>query len=194
MPFEPESVTAAEIRTFLEGPAQADVKAVQILHSALMMGIVVFTGLSLGLGLALHPPEQKDAEFLVRMLSLVNAAMTPTLVLVGLFISSQALRGPMHAITSDADSVATFVEHALGPLKGAWILRHALLEGAALFGATACFLASTMGVIQEHPVYFANLATPGLVIAWFVLGFPRTARLAEILRRQATGTAGAFWV
>src|SRR5579872_2304040 len=108
MPFEPESVTAAEIRAVLDGEGQADVKAVQILHSVLMMGIVLFSGLSLGMGLALHPPEQKDSEFLIRMLSLVNAAMTPTLVLVGLFVSSNALRGPMHEITSDADSVATF--------------------------------------------------------------------------------------
>jgi hypothetical protein len=194
MPFEPETTTAAEIRTVLEGPCQADVKAVQILHSALMIGIVLFSGLSAGLGIALHPPEQKSAELLVRMLSLVNAVLTPTLVFVGLFISSKALGLPMQGIRSDADSVATFVENALGPLRGAWILRHAMLEGAGLFGAVACFMGAQTGVIQEHPVYFANLATPGLVIAWFLIGFPRTARLAEILRRQATGTAGPFWV
>lgn len=60
----------------------------------------------------------------------------------------------------------------LGSLQSARIARAALGEGAALLGATVCFLAGSNGALRAEPLYWLNAVPAVVFVAWAVKTLP----------------------
>lgn len=69
----------------------------------------------------------------------------------------------------------------MGELRAGTILRTALLEGPALFGAVVCFLANQNGVLTDHPEVWANGLSTGLLVALTVIWFPTERGIKSML-------------
>ena len=66
-------------------------------------------------------------------------------------------------------------------LRGAAILRLAMLEGCALFGVVICLLGVVLEAATQHPWIWANAASAALFLIFAVLTFPTAERLASEL-------------
>ena len=64
------------------------------------------------------------------------------------------------------------------------IIRLALLELPAVFGAVVCFLARQGGQAGQHPAIWLNLIPTGIFLACGVVSFPTRQRIDEILHGQ----------
>ena len=64
------------------------------------------------------------------------------------------------------------------------IVRLALLELPAVFGAIVCFLARQHGQTGQHPAIWLNLIPTGIFLAYGVVSFPTRQRIDEILHGQ----------
>ena len=130
-------------------PPQA-AHALPIIGGALGFGAASFAALavvlprSIGDGLGAGEATEPDQVEFVRMLSMVHGA-----VLLGALVVAFTVPSAYARRTVDADSDAALFRSRL--------LRWAPLEGASLFGTMIVLLAGLDGVVQAHPVYYANL-------------------------------------
>jgi hypothetical protein len=153
---------------------EATVRALRIMQVAMGVGVLVFSGFVLargasGGGTTAGPPEPVG---LVQGLSLAN-------LLVALTVYAAA--GPLFRVRIRAARLRSSAQDVAEALRGAWILRLALTEGSALFGAAVCYLAVGNGVLPGVPVYWANLLPVAAFLAFSAATFPTRERLVVAL-------------
>ena len=62
-------------------------------------------------------------------------------------------------------------------IRSATIIRLAFYDGVALFGLVVCLLAAGNGVLQTYPIYWLNVLSSVLIVAYVIKTFPTTDRL-----------------
>lgn len=138
-------------------------RALRLIGFALCSGAVLFAVVATGIGLMGAGAEPTDVEpdtTLVQMLSMVHMFMIVTMLAMATIVPSKL-----------AANLAP--EQAQMP----YILRWALVEGAALFGCVVVLIAGTNGVLPAEPVYYANLLS---VVAMVSFVFTDLGRLKDI--------------
>lgn len=153
------------------------VRQFQVLQLGLLAGVgffAVFVIARQWIGdLALREPTVESLRFL-RLLSLVNAVFFVVAFVAGGVLFRQRVAAVRAAHVGGEAVVET--------LRGAWILRLALLEASALLGLAAVFLATGNGVLSAEPAYWANLLTAAAFLVFGALTFPTQDRLVETVR------------
>lgn len=191
-------LTESDLEAFLEG--SADLRGLQILHVAFALGIFLFAVLILALFSSgvlegpRGPGGGKDASFL-SILSLVHAllACASWALAFPLFRAGLArggFRAPARDPAGDSvspgaagtpgETVAVFVQR----LRGASLLRLAILEGPALFGLVICLVAASEGVLGDAPVYWLNSLSALLFLLFAGIAFPSRSRILALFRNQ----------
>lgn len=133
-------------------PGPVNAPALKIMGLALFVGATAFTAVALAIPF-LVPSESGEAADveLIEIMSLVNLVLFISLLPGAFFL-------PARLAAASANPFAT-----------RRILRWALLEGAALFGAVVLLLAGLMGVLPSQGIYYLNVV-PYLAFAFLILG------------------------
>jgi len=153
------------------------VRGLQILQLSLGVGVVLFCGAIVFFWWSGEPVESAPPG-VVPMLTLAQFAVA---------VASFAVSAPLFRSRLGAVRNAGSPEEGLEALRGAWMLRVAIPEGAALFGAAVAFLAVMNRVVDAHPLYWINLATPAVFVLFVARTFPTRDGLMELLRDRLTG-------
>ncbi|MFZ4622557.1 MAG: hypothetical protein ACOYNS_18475, partial [Bacteroidota bacterium] len=153
------------------------VRTFQIIHGALMAGATMFLLVILMLHFQSHPSETTDLET-VNMLSIVHAVFA-----LSAFGASRLIFGRMFSEQTIINSPEPY-SAVLGMMRGALLVRMAVLEGAAFFGLVVCIVAVTGGITQTEPVYFLNTASYILFIFTGLMTYPTKDSLTDLFRTQ----------
>lgn len=147
------------------------VRGLQVLQSALVVGPVLFAGFVVVRAVVMAPAgDPGETDSFLQILTAANLAwMVIAYVAGGLLFRKQ-----LGAAGSAGDARAR-----TEALRGGWILRLALAEGSALFGAAVCFLATDRAAA---PVYWVNLLPVAAMLVFGTTTFPTRDRLLEILQ------------
>lgn len=153
------------------------VRTFQIIHAALMAGASMFLLVILMLYFRSIPSESMDVET-VNVLSIVHAVFA-----MSAFGVSRIIFGRMFSEQSILNSPDPY-SAALGMMRGALLVRMAVMEGAAFFGLVVCIIAVTGGIMETEPVYFLNAASYVLFIVTGMMTFPTKDSLTQLFRTQ----------
>ena len=108
------------------------------------------------------PVEEPDLG-LVQILSMVHAFL-----FVIVFAMASVVPSMLAGRTPDKQKVGLF------------ILRWAMLEGAALFGTVVVLLAGMDGVVPDQPIYYANLSSALVLLVFVVMDTWRLGDAVEV--------------
>lgn len=152
----------------------------RVMHAAFMGGPVVYAA---GLLVLYFSAGEPDAHAVQSMetLSMANAGVTIMAYLLAPFLFSRALTGTRLDPGQEANTPRELAFQALLLLRTAIIVRMAVLEGAALFGVSVCVIGVTGGTLYAEPLYWLNLGSGALLIAFGVFTFPAREGLLDIL-------------
>lgn len=161
--------------------SEEDIRGMQILNAAFIAGLLMFIGVTVFLYFtAAEPKVTQDGEAgleSLQILSITNAVIFISCFAAGLFIFRLRL-APIAKACSDSPHASPI--DFLGEIKGAFILRLAMLEGPGLLGTVVCFLGVTGSEIHDHPVYWLNLLSPIAAITFMGVTFPTQEKLSKL--------------
>jgi len=153
-------------------PGPSELRALQVVQTALMGGVFLF-GLVVVL-LAMRPPAANAEPIAPRVLILLSA--THAVIALIAWSLAPLLQGLLVARLGARLSSAAGV----GTLRGALIVRLAVLEGPALFGLVICLIAATGGALRATPLYWLNALSAVAFLGYGVLSFPTAERLEAL--------------
>ena len=148
-----------------------DLRALRVLQLALAGGAVMFwVVIGVMAGSAPAPVEADGVKEIV-LLSAVHAFLAPTQWFVGTVLHRRTL--------------ASGAGPPLARLRAATILRLALFEGTALFGAVVVLLAVQKGALGQVPWVWANAASTLMLVGLVAATWPSRERVEQTLRDAA---------
>jgi hypothetical protein len=114
-------------------------------------------------------------------LSMTHVGFTIVAYLLAPFLFNRTLNATRLDPGQEADSTRALASQAVLLLRTAMIVRLAILEGAAFFGLSVCVIGVTGGVMAAEPLYWLNLGSGALLIAFGIATFPTREGLLDIL-------------
>ena len=162
------------------GPlTEGDIRGMQILNAAFIAGLLMFVGVTIFLYFTAAEPKvpQGKMKQAIEHLSIANAVVFILSSAAGFFIFRSRL-APIAKACSDSPHASPI--DFLGELRGAFILRLAMLEGPGLLGTVVCFLGVTGSEIHDHPIYWLNLLSPIAAITFMGVTFPTQEKLSRL--------------
>ncbi len=195
-------ISESEFHAAIE--SDGTLRALQILQTAFTMGFLLFAVVVVGLhasgslkqgDMAPVAPDDPDRLDILPILTLVHAAVAISCWTLA-FASFGAMIGPARLARAIAEPMIlpgpsgarTIVEgpahKCIALLRGAILVRLALIEGPALFGAVICLLGAIDGSIDEQPLYWLNLLSGAVLVLFAIATFPTRDRLWDLVRRR----------
>ena len=158
---------------------EEDIRGMQILNAAFIAGLLMFVGVTIFLYFTAAEPKvpQGKMKQAIEHLSIANAVVFILSSAAGFFIFRSRL-APIAKACSDSPHASPI--DFLGELKGAFILRLAMLEGPGLLGTVVCFFGVTGSEIHDHPIYWLNLLSPIATITFMGVTFPTQEKLSRL--------------
>ena len=158
---------------------EEDIRGMQILNAAFIAGLLMFVGVTIFLYFTAAEPKvpQGKMKQAIEHLSIANAVVFILSSAAGFFIFRSRL-APIAKACSDSPHASPI--DFLGELRGAFILRLAMLEGPGLLGTVVCFLGVTGSEIHDHPIYWLNLLSPIATITFMGVTFPTQEKLSRL--------------
>ena len=167
------------------GPVPVEIRAMQILTAAFMVGLSMFVGVTVFLYFtAAEPKAPQDGEAgleSLQILSIANAVIFISCFAAGLFIFRSRLACIAKASSEESQTSTPSPLWLSGEFKGAFILRLAMIEGPGLFGTVACFMGVSGSEIHDHPIYWLNLLSPIAAVTFMGMTFPTQEKLSRLL-------------
>ena len=159
--------------------SEEDIRGMQILNAAFIAGLLMFVGVTIFLYFTAAEPKvpQGKMKQAIEHLSIANAVVFILSSAAGFFIFRSRL-APIAKACSDSPHASPI--DFLGELRGAFILRLAMLEGPGLLGTVVCFLGVTGSEIHDHPIYWLNLLSPIAAITFMGVTFPTQEKLSRL--------------
>jgi hypothetical protein len=161
----------------------AYLKTLQIFHFAMALGVLVFLFAVLfyfvfeGGG-----TPRAGNDDLVLLLTIAHVVYGFLAYPVAWFLHARLLRRAFTEGRSGGSAMAV-----LGGLRTASIIRLAFLEGIAFFGLVVLFIAIQGGVLQTTPIYWLNLYSTLIMLAYVLLFFPTRERVQVLIRSMIAG-------
>lgn len=159
------------------------VKSMQIIQSALALGVVLFGSIvailyfSAGL---LEPAEPQESEVqLVGLLTVASFALAIIVYSVAPLMEKRVLQ----QVKNDSSEISLTLQ-ALNAIRSARLVRLAMYESAALLGLVTCFLAVGNRVIFTHPIYWINVVPAAILATYAAATFPNQERLVNTFREK----------
>ena len=158
---------------------EEDIRGMQILNAAFIAGLLMFVGVTIFLYFTAAEPKvpQGKMKQAIEHLSIANAVVFILSSAAGFFIFRSRL-APIAKACSDSPHASPI--DFLGELRGAFILRLAMLEGPGLLGTVVCFFGVTGSEIHDHPIYWLNLLSPIATITFMGVTFPTQEKLSRL--------------
>ena len=173
----------------------------QLIVAAMTDGVIVFGAVVGWLHWSDHFGAAQATEGDVKLLGLLSwlhAVAAVPAVMVAWRVSKGALDRKLRPLAEaiaagdlqqdSPDAMIKFIQISYGST----IARMAILEGVAVSGLTICLLAVANGVMDQHPEYWLNLISPGLLLLYVAMSFPTRHRVAAALNQQLAYTRGAI--
>lgn len=188
-----QSLSEVSLVEFREALTPTSVRTSQIIHVALGAGVLVF--FSCVLFIYSHQPivqpDESEVSF-VNVLTLVHLVFAMAAIFAGKLLAHQQFSESnlQQAVSRDFTdkqgeiTANTSAEKCVLVIRTASILRLATLEGAAFFGLTVTMVAVMNGVLPADPVYFCNLASVIIVLAYIATTFPTADRFESIFQSR----------
>ncbi len=171
---------AAELSDREPFPAE-DIRGMQILNAAFIAGLLMFVGVTIFLYFtAAEPKVPQDGEASLEHLQILSIANAVVFILssaAGFFIFRSRL-APIAKACADSPHASPI--DFFGEIRGAFILRLAMLEGPGLLGTVVCFLGVTGSEIHDHPIYWLNLLSPIAAITFMGVTFTTQEKLSRL--------------
>lgn len=149
------------------------VRALQIIHLAMPLGALGFGGIVAWK--ALSGGQNPQAEESARLLSLVHPVFGFVMYVAAIVVPPRMR------------SAGTGAVRVLDSIRGAAILRLAMLEGIAMLGLVTCFLAAEAGVLRDRPIYWANTLSTLVLLAYVAARFPTRDRIVSAFLSRVGG-------
>ena len=159
--------------------SEEDIRGMQILNAAFIAGLLMFVGVTIFLYFTAAEPKvpQGKMKQAIEHLSIANAVVFILSSAAGFFIFRSRL-APIAKACSESSNASPI--DFLGEIRGAFILRLAMLEGPGLLGTVVCFLGVTGSEIHDHPIYWLNLLSPIAAITFMGVTFPTQEKLSRL--------------
>jgi uncharacterized membrane protein len=138
-----------------------NIKALKILHSALMMGVVMFGAIVFFLVYANYTSPIPGLDKSLQVTALILCA-------AGIYFSNKLFKKQIEAIRQSADSV----KEKINQFRAACIMQWALLEGPTLFTIMAFFLTGN----------YAFFILSGIMICTLYIAGPSKQRIMQQLQ------------
>ena len=152
-----------------------------IIHVAISAAPVFFAFAIVFVMLNAPPVTAGPSDILLlNILSVLNLVFLASAWYVGSFIFQKMVAGSISARISESDQKMK-AEVILAALRSGLIVRLAMLEGAAVFGLTACLLGVMRGVLPGESVYWFNLVPIAVLFAYSFVNFPSKTKILNIL-------------
>jgi len=126
-------------------------------------------------------PSRQDLRDALMLMSIVHALVAGLAWALTPLLTALQRRRTLQSARTGGGSPA---ERAVAALRGAVILRLALLEAPALLGLIICLLAVATGQMREQGLYWLNAVSAVLFIAFAALSFPTRERVETLLRAR----------
>ncbi|MBL1215485.1 MAG: hypothetical protein HND52_19115 [Ignavibacteriae bacterium] len=160
-----------------------DLRNLKIIISALNIGVLLFFAVCLFLyfsGDQQEIPKPVDIE-LIDTLLMLSLGLTVLMIIVSRVVPDQILRNNSKMLLADRIDEYSIVNKLLGVATTHYIIKFAMLEGAALFGLVTLILSVLNNSIHYNSVYWLAIL-PMLVMNFiFILTFPSKERVIQLI-------------
>ncbi|MEW6509885.1 MAG: hypothetical protein AB1428_02880 [Bacteroidota bacterium] len=172
---------------FEEALTPAALQMTQIIQGALMAGPVVALIAIAAVGLSDQPHASGPGPMeTVRTLTLVHAIVTVLAYLFAPYLYLVTF-DPKRLFNPRIDEPAELIAaRCVGLQRSAIILRLAVLEGAAFMGVAVCLIGIMNGVFAVQPLFWFNLLSLLLMLAYSLFTFPSRERLINWFEQRFT--------
>jgi hypothetical protein len=164
---------------------EGDVRGLQILSLAMIVGLTMFTGLVVGL-LEVLQPELDSAQPIPDPGPWAMAASVILLLVGGQVGRIAVTQARWAAVAGGAtnEKPDALASHFVSSARGLHVLQMALWEGPGLFGTGLVFLFGFTGTLAVHPELWGLLAVPVLCIVAMLAMFPSRETLLRLFEQR----------
>jgi len=163
----------------------------RIIQSGLGSGVFVFCSVVFLLSSAPQSSQQpKNSVLLLSVLSFVHMMMAmgvyaaSAVVYNMLFSDANLTRLSQKKACPGKETVFSPAVQCLSLIFTASIVRLAMMEGAAFFGLVVCLLGVQWGVIETRGIYWGNLFSTVIFLAYVIYTFPTRERIEDIFKAK----------
>jgi len=156
------------------------VRVSQIIHGALISGVMLFFAITLFLFDQTSPVTPPDNSMMLSI-SIVHAIICFSSYAVLPFLFSLVFN------KTKLDQVAASKEPygaALDMIRTGFLLRTALAEGTAFFGLTVCLIGITNGSMHADPKFLLNYGSTVLFLGYAVVSFPTKEKIVQVFKKH----------
>ena len=202
-----ENITEEEFAASLD--TSSDLRGMQILSFAFMAGVVSFACVVIflyfnnaqGANIEREVPKGQ-AELLdglgevsiLPLLSFVHTIMAIACWSLGFYLYEAILRRKrfgsilqvLPGIHSEDPQAGFWVS-----LRGAFVIKIAMLQAPALFGLIICLLAILSGDIYSSPLYWLNTLSAVVLVLYMASAFPTRDRIVDVFRMMVMSKASS---
>lgn len=182
------SLADLELREFEAALTPMDVRGLQILHFAFAMGPVLFLGVVAGLHFSgsLGANAAGGGADILPILALALAAVCLGCYAVAAIATAASFSDQRLAVEprEGEDIQARAAGECVSRIRGALLLRAALVEGPALFGIVIILLASIFGELERQPLYWLAALPAAILLLYIAANFPTADRLKRFFVRR----------
>lgn len=169
----------------LEEAAGPAARQLALIQTALTLGPILFLGVVAWLALSGSGSGQGPDRSLVDLLSLVHGVLALVAFPMALLFAPRRLpKSPRHDAGRSPGAASERVRAALAAVTVATIVRLAVIEGVALFGAVVLLLAVLGGALEQQPLYALNAVSTLFLVLVSVATFPTRDSVLEQARRR----------
>ncbi len=188
-----QSLSEVNLSDFKQALAQGEVRILRIIFSGLAAGVLFFAFLVFLIYRQRVSADYDPASIqFLNILSIVNIIMTVAAIVIGkLLADRQFSEGNLaRAIEKDYKNKAGVslnlspAQRCLAIIRAAFILRIAMMEGAAYFGLAIALVVITSGMEAVEPAYLLNAATALPVLRYILINFPSAEKLEEVFKTR----------
>lgn len=177
---------------FEQGVSPENIRASQIIHVALALGVTMFFGIVVflyGQPLADSSTDEGLIQALCAVLLMFAVGAYGTAaVLYKKMVANITL--PERVATADGKVFDKVGDILVFKLRTPQIVRLALFEGVAFFGLVICMLAVQSGLIHAKPVYWAAALPALFVVLLVALTFPTKEKMVAAFEEYQEMSGG----
>lgn len=178
-----ENIKSLITQNLHEEITNEDLRNLKIITSALNIGVLLFFAVCLFLyfsGDNIIDTENLDTSFNDKML-LGVLGLTALMIVMSRIIPNNVFKKDSEAMTSFLNERASPVKEAIQLVTTHYIIKFAMLEGAALFGLVTLLLSVLNSAIRSNDIYWLAIIPMLVMNSIFILTFPTKERVIQLI-------------
>lgn len=187
------SLSAVSTTDFQRAVTPEKLRVTRIIFLGLAAGVVMFAGI-VGLVYATGVAHRGAADMLgeFKLFSIINLAAAAVLAVTGRIafggqFSSSRLQNVANTEIRDTTGEirsSSAAEKCVALIRTAWLVRLAIMEGAAFFGLMVTMDAVTSGIAFVEPLLMANMLSAVPLLLFVAVSFPTVERFTNVFESR----------